>query len=88
MPKSVLQTGFIVLDSVAIGIYFYLELTISGLKYTSAHIRSIPALAHKVFEQCDNVLQCYLRAIDQTTTYRKKYISIVIDTFDTGNFID
>ena len=58
-------------------------------KYTTnAAISSIPALAHKVVEQFDSELQCYLRAIDQTATHGKKYVSIVIDTFDTDNFID
>jgi nicotinamide phosphoribosyltransferase len=57
-------------------------------KYTSAHISSIPALAHKVVEQFENELQCYVRAIDQTAIRGKKYVSIVIDTFDTDNFID
>jgi nicotinamide phosphoribosyltransferase len=57
-------------------------------KYTTASIRSIPALAHKVVEQFDNELECYLRAIDQTARHGKKYVSIVIDTFDTDNFIE
>jgi len=57
-------------------------------KYTTANISSIPALAHKVVEQYDNELQCYLRAIDQTAMHGKKYVSIVIDTFNTDNFID
>jgi nicotinamide phosphoribosyltransferase len=57
-------------------------------KYTNAYISSIPALAHKVVEQFDNELECYLRAIDQTAIHGKKYVSIVIDTFDTDNFIE
>ena len=57
-------------------------------KYTTANIVSIPALAHKVVEQFDNELQCYLGAIDQTAIHGKKYVSIVIDTFDIDNFID
>ncbi|HZA06582.1 MAG TPA: hypothetical protein VE619_02655, partial [Nitrososphaeraceae archaeon] len=58
-------------------------------KYTTAaNISSIPALAHKVVEQFDNELQCYFRAIDQTAIHGKKYVSIVIDTFDTNNFIE
>jgi nicotinamide phosphoribosyltransferase len=57
-------------------------------KYTTARISSIPALAHKVVEQFDNELECYKRAIDQTAIHGKKYVSIVIDTFDTDNFIE
>jgi nicotinamide phosphoribosyltransferase len=58
-------------------------------KYTTtASISSIPALAHKVVEQFDNELECYIRAIDQTAIHGKKYVSIVIDTFNTDNFID
>ncbi|MFL6361217.1 MAG: nicotinamide phosphoribosyltransferase domain-containing protein [Nitrososphaeraceae archaeon] len=57
-------------------------------KYTTAYISSIPALAHKVVEQFDNELECYLRAIDQTAIHGKKYVSLVIDTFDTDNFIE
>ena len=57
-------------------------------KYTTARISSIPALAHKVVVQFDNELECYKRAIDQTAIHGKKYVSIVIDTFDTDNFIE
>jgi nicotinamide phosphoribosyltransferase len=57
-------------------------------KYTTADISSIPALAHKVVEQFDNELECYFRAIDLTAIHGKKYVSIVIDTFDTDNFIE
>jgi nicotinamide phosphoribosyltransferase len=57
-------------------------------KYTNANMSSIPALAHKVVEQFDNELECYIQAIDQTAIHGKKYVSIVIDTFDTDNFID
>jgi nicotinamide phosphoribosyltransferase len=58
-------------------------------KYTSnVNISSIPALAHKVVEQFDDELECYIQAIDQTALHGKKYVSIVIDTFDTDSFID
>jgi nicotinamide phosphoribosyltransferase len=57
-------------------------------KYTTADISSIPALAHKVVEQFDNELECYFRAIDQTAIHGKKYVSLVIDTFDVANFIE
>ncbi len=58
-------------------------------KYTTnASISSIPALAHKVVEQFDSELKCYIRAIDQTAIHGKEFVSIVIDTFDTENFID
>lgn len=49
---------------------------------------SIPALAHKVVQQFDNELDCYLRAIEQTRDHGGHIMSMVIDTYDPWYFIN
>jgi nicotinic acid phosphoribosyltransferase len=54
--------------------------------HTNAPVTSIAALAHKVVQQFDNELECYIHAID--VMKEGKALSMVIDTYDPYRFIE
>jgi len=47
-----------------------------------AVIGSIAALAHKVTQQFDDELACFMRAIDETAAAGERIVALVIDTYD------
>ncbi|MFB9328545.1 nicotinate phosphoribosyltransferase [Paenibacillus aurantiacus] len=53
-----------------------------------ATIGSIAALAHKVTQQYDDELQCFLHAIDSTADSGEGIVALVIDTYDANRVIE
>ncbi|MFC4101782.1 nicotinate phosphoribosyltransferase [Paenibacillus xanthanilyticus] len=53
-----------------------------------ANIGSIAALAHKVTQQYDDELQCFMHAIDSTADSGEAIVALVIDTYDANRVID
>jgi len=49
---------------------------------------SIPALAHKVVQNWDDGLTCYIEAIKRSAEQGYKAVSLVIDTTSSRRFID
>lgn len=54
----------------------------------NANISSIAALAHKVTQQFDTELECYMHAVDATKKMGEKIVALVIDTYNADRFID
>lgn len=52
-----------------------------------AAIGSIAALAHKVTQQYDNELDCFMHAIDSTADSGERIVALVIDTYDANRVI-
>ncbi|TYP79524.1 nicotinamide phosphoribosyltransferase domain-containing protein [Paenibacillus methanolicus] len=52
-----------------------------------AIIGSIAALAHKVTQQYDDELQCFMHAIDSTADCGESIVALVIDTYDANRVI-
>ena len=61
--------------------------------HPETHLKSIPALAHKVVQQFEDEYECFKHAIEVTARDKalvpngKKMVSLVIDTYDTYNVI-
>mgnify|MGYP001187648265 CR=1 FL=1 len=53
-----------------------------------AVIGSIAALAHKVTQQYDDELACFMQAIDSTADAGEKIVALVIDTYDANRVIE
>lgn len=53
----------------------------------NAIIGSISALAHKVTQQYDDELACFMHAIDATAAVGEKVVALVIDTYDADRVI-
>jgi nicotinamide phosphoribosyltransferase len=60
----------------------------SKMHTPEADISSIPALAHKVTQQFDSEMACYIHAINTAKDMGKKAVAVVIDTYDAERFID
>ena len=57
------------------------------IQYTN-NIHSIPATAHKTIQQFDDEKEAYLHSIRETKKQGYDIVSLVIDTFDSYNFIN
>ncbi|MBD3921287.1 DUF5598 domain-containing protein [Paenibacillus sp. PR3] len=53
-----------------------------------AMIGSIAALAHKVTQQYDDEMACFMHAIDSTADAGEKIVALVIDTYDANRVIE